>query len=316
MSAIDTFTDELQRLSVRFERNYPLSLVTTMRVGAPASVVVWVESDRQMESVIRLLMELEVDFRLIGRGSNLIIDDRQPFDEVFVVSGTKPDGFSISPSGVVEVYAGALLPALIHKVATWDLGGLEFLGGVPGTVGGAIVMNAGPRNWGICEFLEYVDVLTPSDGVVRVDGDQLEFGYRYCKLPVDGWILRAGIRFEDKPHGDIMMVIQSHMGDRRRKQPLDKPSAGSVFKNPPDIAAGYLIDKVGLKGYRVGGASISDKHANFIVNEGNASFEDIISLINLARREVWEEFGILLEPEVELIIHPDLREVTKLWDVQ
>jgi len=113
-----------------------------------------------------------------------------------------------------------------------------------------------------------------------------------------------------------MIEIRKHMNERKQKQPLDKPSAGSVFKNPPDVAAGYLIDKVGLKGYGIGGARISEKHANFIVNEGNASFEDIVSLMNLARREVWSKFGILLQPEVELLVHPELREVTELWDVQ
>jgi len=202
MISVDIFTSELERLGVRFKKNYPLSFATTMKVGAPAFVVVWVDNPSHMRSVVELLVSLGMDFHLIGQGSNLIIDDRKPFDEVFVITGTKPDEFSISPDGIVDVYAGALLPALIHKVATWNLGGLEFLGGVPGTVGGAIMMNAGPVEWGICEFLEHVDILTPSNDVVRIDKGQLEFGYRYCELPVDGWIIRAGIRFNTSRYHD------------------------------------------------------------------------------------------------------------------
>jgi len=278
-----------------------LSKYSTFKVGGKAKYVVKVSTAEQLVQAIRLFISHDIPFYILGGASNVLIDDK-PWDGGVIVTKTPPTDF-IYRDGLVEVFAGDYLPALIHKLASWDLAGFEFLVGVPGTVGGAIIMNAGTSKMGICDFVEKVEIVDIKGKKYVINRNEMSWGYRYCSLPLRGYIVKAWLRVIDKPAIDVLTYIREHMSWRRKHQPIDMPCAGSYFKNTPEFAAGYLIDQAGLKGYRIGGAQVSTKHANFIVNIGNATSSDILSLANYVKEAVKDKFGVLLEEEVKFISH-------------
>ncbi len=278
-----------------------LAKYSTFKIGGKAKYVIKAENRNQFIEGVRLFTEHGIPFYVLGGGSNVLIDDKD-WNGGVIITRTPPTDF-IYDNGIVEVYSGDFLPALVHKLASWDLGGLEFLVGVPGTVGGAIVMNAGSSSVGICDFVERVEVIDNSGNIYILHHSELSWGYRYCKLPVKGYISRAWLRVEDKSAHDVLAYVREHMAWRREHQPIDMPCAGSFFKNPPEAAAGYLIDKAGLKGYQVGGAQVSTKHANFIVNVGGATAADVLAVADHIKKTVKDKFGIDLSAEVRFIDH-------------
>lgn len=278
-----------------------LSKYSTFKIGGRAKYVIKVSSREEIVDAVNLFRRAHIPFYILGGASNVLIDDKD-WDGGVIITKTSPKNFKYT-NGLVEVFSGDYLPALVHKLASWDIGGLEFLVGVPGTVGGAIVMNAGTQEKGICDFVDKIEVLGFDGKVYIIDSKDINWGYRYCKIPVDGIITRAWLRVSDKPSNEILSFIREHMTWRREHQPIGKPCAGSFFKNPQEKPAGYLIDKAGLKGYTVGGAQISEKHANFIINNGNATASDVLRLASHVKSVVFDIFGIELVEEVKFIAH-------------
>ena len=158
----------------------------------------------------------------------------------------------------------------------------------------------------LCDFVEKIEIVDDEGNSLLIDKKELEWGYRYCKLPIKGYIVKAWLRVIDKSAKDILGFVREHMQWRREHQPIDMPCAGSFFKNPSETAAGYLIDQAGLKGYTVGDAQVSMKHANFIVNLGNAKASDVLAVANYVKEVVKDKFGIILENEVKYISHEQI----------
>ena len=282
---------------VNFEKQVPLARYTTFRIGGPADYLLCPESPEALAKAVSLLEEEGVSYFPLGGGSNLLVRDGGFRGAVLSLSGLKK---FFCEGDLVRAEAGVFLPSLLSFCVEKGLSGLEFLAGVPATVGGAVVMNAGAFGQEIKDVLE---------GILICRGEELEFlerkrlsiSYRALSLPPASVVVSATFRLNPSSPSEVKARISSFLAQRREKQPLSYPSAGSIFKNPPEAAAGYLIEAAGLKGMRRGGAEISRKHANFIVNTGKARAEDVLYLMEFAKERVFREFGIILEEEVRIV---------------
>lgn len=272
---------------------------TTLKIGGPAALFCQPRGFRKILRCCEILQENGTSYRVLGGGSNLLVNDRGVKGAV-IRSCWLPEEVAIEGTRV-EVPAGMALSQLMRVVVEAGLAGLEFAAGIPGTVGGAVVMNAG---WGGEEFgglVRKIWVYRPSVGVVELNRSQCQFGYRSSRFQESGEvILRVGLRLEFGDLEEMRAKKRKVLRQRRATLPLEYPSAGSVFKNPPGDYAGCLIESVGLKGKRIGGAQISDKHANFIINRGRATYRDVRRLIDLVQNEVRKQAGIDLELEIKV----------------
>ncbi len=278
-------------------RNIPLARYTTWGVGGPADFFVEPSDEQELADALRFAQEEGIIPFFIGSGSNLLVHDngfrgmvvRMSLLNEFSVDGTK-----------VTVQAGVKLPRLARITADMGLSGLEELAGIPGTIGGAIIQNAGAYGREIGELVNWVEIYG-DDGVERYRSDALKFLYRKTILPSEGPILRVQLELKKGVVERIRSRMRELLIDRHRKQPRGR-TAGSVFKNPEGARpAGWLLDRAGVKGLRVGGAEYSHIHANFIVNIGGASASDIFQLIQIGKRRVMEQFRIELETEVVMV---------------
>jgi len=267
---------------------------TTLGVGGAAR---WYFRPADRNAVIRTMALIPCDLPLLplGRGSNLLVADEGFPGLVMDLSCLT----ALHHEGtVVTAGAGLRMSRLAARCAEWGMAGLEFMATIPGDVGGGVAMNAGAFGQQTSDCLAQLEVVKPGGDTVALDAGALDMGYRRTRLPADALVLSA--RFILRP--DVPETIRERMRKMREKrsstQPLEQPNCGSVFKNPPGDHAARLIEAAGLKGFRIGGACISGKHANFIVNEGGARSSDVRRLICHARREVEQRFGVRLEPEV------------------
>lgn len=281
----------------------PLSRHTSYGIGGPALALIWPLDAGDLKEVLTLSLAGGVPVYFIGSGSNLLVSD-DGFHGV-VISLAKH--FKTVRIEGTRVYAqsGTMMGHFVKECFKHDLTGVESLIGVPGTLGGAIRMNAGAYGREISGFLTALEVMTLEGEEKRYERKDLSFGYRSSSLSADEVLLAASFDFPKGDPREIQALRDRASRSRKSTQPLRFRSAGSVFKNPsPETAAGYLIDKAGLKGSRRGDAEISPKHANFIINHGNASSEDVAWLIRLARKSVRERFGIDLELEIKTLGFP------------
>jgi len=280
---------------------------TTWRVGGPAEWFAEPADGAQLIALARWARERQLPLRVIGAGSNLLIADQGLAGLTVCIrrlQGSRVDG----ESGVVEAEAGEPIPTLARKVARAGLHGLEWAVGIPGTVGGAAVMNAGAQGGCTAEWLDSVLVLDPSGSgeSLRLRATDLDFDYRHSRLQQEP-LLVLSARFQLEPGHDPAAVsarTSANLHSRTSTQPYQQPSCGSVFRNPEPEKAGRLLESLGLKGTRIGGAEVSPIHANFIVNTGGATAADIDALIKLVRQRVWESTGIDLHPEVKRLGFP------------
>ena len=280
----------------------PLQEFTTWRVGGPAEWFAEPADGAQLVALARWAQERELPLRVIGAGSNLLIADRGLPGLTLCIrrlQGSRVDG----ESGVVEAEAGEPIPTLARKVARAGLHGLEWAVGIPGTVGGAAVMNAGAQGGCTAEWLDSVLVLdlSGSGEPHRIRAADLDFDYRHSRLQHEP-LLVLSTRFLLEPGHEPAAVTartSANLHSRTSTQPYQQPSCGSVFRNPEPEKAGWLVESLGLKGTRIGGAEVSPLHANFIVNSGGATAADIDALINLVQQRVRESTGIDLHPEVK-----------------
>ena len=279
----------------------PLAEYTTWRVGGPAEWLVEPTGLDDIETWLLWAKNRDLACRVIGAGSNLLIhDDGLPG---LTLCLRKLQGVTIDPnSGLVEALAGEPIPSLARRVAKAGLHGLEWSVGIPGTVGGAAVMNAGAQGGCIADRLESVRVMPIQGGdSFELSADQLDFAYRHSRLQQDGLVVLSA-RFHLEPGHDpkeLKRITSGNLSHRTTTQPYQQPSCGSVFRNPEPQKAGRLIEEMGLKGTRIGGAEVSTLHANFIVNTGDAQARDIHQLIHLVQDRIKAAHGIHLHPEVK-----------------
>jgi UDP-N-acetylmuramate dehydrogenase len=275
-----------------------LAPYTSFRIGGPAEILAEPATVDELLETLRLVRESEAPFFYLGLGSNLLIAD-DGFDGVVIRARGELD--KISMIGEVDVEAGpsARLLRLTTFAAVRNLSGMEPLSGIPGTVGGGLFMNAGAYGGEISDILADVDAVTSDGELVRMEREEIRFGYRTAPELQDCTILRSRYRFARGDRRSIFGEMRRVWRLRREKQPLDFPSAGSIFKRPPGFFAGKLIEDVGGKGLRVGGAMVSPKHAGIFINAGGATAKDVAALVREVRQRVYDQFHVLLENEVK-----------------
>lgn len=281
-------------------RQEPMSLHTTFRIGGPADLFVTPGSIQAVADSIRICKETQTPYAVIGNGSNLLVSDTG-YRGVIIQIGRNLNQVSVNGEEI-RAQAGAMLSVIAKTALSESLTGFEFASGIPGTLGGAAVMNAGAYGGEMKDVLTEVTVLTREGEIRTVPAEKLEMGYRTSLAAKNGWIiLEAVLKFQKGDAEAIRGRMEELKMQRVTKQPLDLPSAGSTFKRPEGYFAGKLIMDAGLRGFTVGGAQISEKHCGFVVNKGGATAEDVRNLICAVQKKVQEEAGVKLEPEVKFL---------------
>ena len=278
----------------------PMSRHTTFRIGGPADLFVAPENTDEIKKLIAICKEEEVPYFILGNGSNLLVSDKGY--RGVIIQLYRSFGQITLKENEIHAQAGALLSGIAAMAREASLTGFEFAGGIPGTLGGAVVMNAGAYGGEMKDVLKEVTVLTPEGEIVTLQADELQMGYRTSVVKEAGYIvLEAVISLKEGNPEEIKNRMQELAAMRSSKQPLSYPSAGSTFKRPEGYFAGKLIMDSGLRGYQVGGAQVSEKHCGFVINAGNATAKDVTTLMADVQRIVMEKFGVKLEPEVKLL---------------
>lgn len=283
------------KLPKNLERNFPLKNLTTFKTGGNARYFINARSVEDIINAIKFARDRSMDFFILGNGSNVLFSD-QGFDGVVIKIGMK--NFVIKDNGII-VEAGVFMPKLVREVSAKGLTGLEEFIGIPGSVGGCIYMNAGTKNKEIKDVIKSVKLLDTHTFEVY-DLNEIKFSYRTSNIK--NAVILSGV-FNVQP-GEISIIkrkIKEELEIRRKTQPVASYNAGCIFKNPPGLKSGELIEKLGLKGYKINGAMVSTRHANFIINDGNATSSSILKLIRFIQNEVYEKTGIKLELELRLV---------------
>uniref|UniRef100_UPI0040567BD1 UDP-N-acetylmuramate dehydrogenase n=1 Tax=Agathobacter sp. TaxID=2021311 RepID=UPI0040567BD1 len=277
----------------------PMKKHTTFRIGGNADMFVSPKLSR-IPQVISLAKAHAVPITIIGNGSNLLVGDKGI--RGLVVCLSKPADEIALNGSLMTIGAGTLLSKAASEAASWGLSGLEFAAGIPGTLGGAMVMNAGAYGGEMKDIVVSVKVLTDEAEILELDAAELDLSYRHSCIPEKGYIvLGATVKLTPRAESEIRGEMADYKNRRIEKQPLEYPSAGSTFKRPEGYFAGKLVEDAGLKGYTVGGAQVSKKHSGFVINVGDATAADVLQLIKDVQKKVYEQFGVTLEPEVKMI---------------
>lgn len=280
------------------KENVSLKTLTTLKVGGISKYVFYPKDVTSLKKALTLFKENNINYKIFGNGSNIIPSDKI-YDGV-IIKLSSLNNLKIEDE-VIEVEAGYSLMKLAKEVIKLGLSGLEWACGIPGTIGGAVYMNAGAYKQDMSFVLEKITALDENMNIVTLNKDELDFSYRHSRLMEENLIcLSATLKLEKKDISLIEEVVNKRKEKRMETQPLEYPSAGSVFRNPFNDFAGRLVEECNLKGKQIGGAMISLKHANFIINKDNATGKDVLDLINLAKKEVKEKFNIELKQEQEL----------------
>lgn len=282
----------------RVKKEEPMRLHTTFRVGGPADLFVSPNSVEEVCKVTALCREEGVPYYIMGNGSNLLVSD-QGYRGVIIQFYKEMNDISVEGT-LLRAQAGALLSAVANRALSESLTGFEFAAGIPGTLGGACVMNAGAYGGEMKDVLKAVTVLTQEGEVLTLSNEELELGYRTSVIAREHYIvLEAEIALSEGKKEEIQAVMDDLKERRITKQPLEYPSAGSTFKRPEGYFAGKLIQDAGLRGFQVGGAQVSEKHCGFVINKDHATAAEIAELIRQVSEKVEAQFGVKLEPEVK-----------------
>ena len=278
----------------------PMAAHTTFRIGGPADYFVMPETVEELANVLKLCREEKVPYFILGNGSNLLVGDKG-FSGVVIQLYKNFDGLSVEGTRVTAK-SGAMLIRVAKEAAKAGLTGLEFASGIPGTIGGAMVMNAGAYGGEMKDVVTSVTVLTQNGDIKTLSGEEMNFRYRGSVVEEEGYIvLEAVMELAEGKLEEIQARIEELSVQRRTKQPIEYPSAGSTFKRPEGYFAGKLIQDANLRGYQVGGAQVSEKHCGFVINAGGATAADVMQLMQDVSDRVKEQFGVTLEPEVKRI---------------
>ncbi|MDT8900555.1 UDP-N-acetylmuramate dehydrogenase [Anaeroselena agilis] len=297
----DDFSTQLQNIisGPRLLLDEPMSKHTTFRIGGPADYLVLPASAREVAAVLILARECGIPVTILGNGSNVLVRDKGIRGLVLKFDVTMG---SIRHNGAtVKAGAGASLGDVARYAAAQGLTGLEFAVGIPGSIGGAVFMNAGAYEGEIGCFVSAVTAVCPDGRLQRFAHADIRFGYRDSIFQHNGCIIcEVELALTAGDDAAIDRKMNDYTSRREAKQPIEMPSAGSTFKRPPGYFAGTLIEQAGLKGYKIGGAQVSGKHAGFIVNAGGATAADVLALIKEVQRKVQDRFGVRLQPEVRI----------------
>ena len=281
-------------------KNELLKSHTTFRIGGPADYFVTPENADQLKAVIEVCKTNHIPWYIIGNGSNLLVGDAG-YRGVIIQIYRNMNNIKVVED-TLEVQAGALLSRISAAALEHSLTGMEFASGIPGTIGGAVVMNAGAYGGEMKDIVSSVTVLKKNGTIVDIPAEKMEFGYRTSVIKKEQYIvLGAVLRLQKGEEHAIRERMEELRKQRTSKQPLEYPSAGSTFKRPEGYFAGKLIMDAGLRGYRVGDAMVSEKHCGFVINAGNATARDVRTLMDDVSRRVREQFGVELEPEVKFL---------------
>lgn len=301
MSIKDLYDKLIERIKPEHVmKNEPMCKYTSFKIGGPADLLIMPNGVEEVQHAIKVCKAFGVEYFIMGNGSNLLVRDK----------GIRGVGIKIAENfSKVEIegdqviaQGGILLSKLSKAIMEKGLEGFEFASGIPGTLGGAIAMNAGAYGGEMKDVLQGVSVVDDRGNIVYLNNEELELGYRSSMVQKKGWIvLEAEMKFKKGDYSKIKAKVKDFTERRTSKQPLSLPSAGSTFKRPPGHFAGKLIEDAGLKGVRVGGAQVSELHGGFVVNVDHATAEDVIHLIKLVQKTVRDQFGVELTPEVKII---------------
>ncbi|WP_243114273.1 UDP-N-acetylmuramate dehydrogenase [Blautia faecicola] len=286
--------------SDQFLREEPMKKHITFRVGGPAACFLTPSTKEQIREILHICQEEKTPYFILGNGSNLLVSD-QGFDGVVLQVYKNMNQVTVEGEHL-RVQAGALLSATARKALEAGLTGMEFAAGIPGTMGGAAVMNAGAYGGEMKDILESVTVLTPEGEQKELKNEELQLGYRTSVVKEKGYIVLEAVLSLKKGDPEAIKSRMDELKEQRvTKQPLEYPSAGSTFKRPEGYFAGKLIQDAGLRGYQVGGAQVSEKHCGFVINKENATAKDVVDLIHDVQRIVYEKFQVQLETEVKFL---------------
>lgn len=284
--------------AAKIQKDEPMKKHTTFRIGGPADYFIMPSNEKELAEAVRVCRKFLIPIYIVGNGSNLLVSD-QGYEGVIIQIYKQMNRVEITENEI-HAQAGALLSMIANRAMEAELTGFEFAAGIPGTLGGACVMNAGAYGGEMKDVLETVTVLTRDGDVKTLTKDELELGYRTSVIAKKDYIvLSAVIRLENGRKEEIKAVMDDLKEKRITKQPLEYPSAGSTFKRPEGYFAGKLIQDAGLRGFQVGGAQVSEKHCGFVVNKDQATAVDVMNLMNQVSDKVYEMSGVRLEPEVK-----------------
>ncbi len=277
----------------------PMRKFTSMQVGGPADSLLFPRNVEELKKVVRHARRRKIPFLILGRGTNLVVKDGGI--RGWVISLTRGMKKIRMDGEVVEAEAGLFLQRLVQYSIRKGLTGLEPFFGIPGTVGGGVAMNAGAWGSELRDILLSVTLMREDGEIVERSRSKLRFSYRGLAIPSSWIILKGRFGLKTGKKEEILDRVKSYSEMRKKRQPLDYPSAGSVFKNPKEGPAGKWIEEAGLKGFQMGQAMVSDRHANFIINLGKAKAEEVIRLMEFVEKKIYEEKGISLEREVKVV---------------
>jgi UDP-N-acetylmuramate dehydrogenase len=298
---------EIKNFKGEVLRNEPLSKHTSFGIGGPADLLVYPADSEDLAALLREIGAQKLNFVVLGGGTNILVRDggfRGVAISLRRLNAIRVEREYRSLGGTyaaVYAEAGATLAKVISFTANEALTGLEFATGIPGTIGGAVCMNAGTAEGEMGDVVETVTLLTPGGELVTRSKDEMGFGYRTASVPAGHVVLSAMLQLRHDEKKKIEAKVKALMDKRKERQPWGLPNAGSMFKNPLDESAGKLIESAGLKGKTVGNAQISEKHANFIVNTGKAKAADVLALMEIVKQTVLDVHGARLEPEIKII---------------
>lgn len=286
-----------RNIDIRF--NEPMSRYTSLKIGGPADVALFPD-EPSLPELIRTLTKEGIQYIVIGGGTNILVKDMGIDGAVIFTS--KMNNITLNAEcSMLNAKAGCSLQKVINLCVDKGLSGLEGLAGIPGSMGGAIAGNAGSFGYEIKDVVKSVNLLMADGDIRELSASDMDFQYRSAKIPSDSIIVSAVLSLKKDELFEIKKRFMEFIDEKKSRQPVSKPSAGCVFKNPKDIAAGKLIDDAGCKGMRVGDIEVSAMHANFFINTGKGTADDFLKLIDMVSKKVKDKFGIILEPEIRII---------------
>ena len=291
--------EKTDNINLDIKENFPMKDYTTIKIGGPAKYLIYPNSIKDLINLLNKLHNENEKFIVLGAGSNTVISDEGI--KQFIISTRKLKKFKINESDLtVEAECGAMMSSLMNNSIKLGLTGFEFWAGIPGTVGGGVYMNAGANGGETKDCVKEIYIWHEGNEI-KLDREDINFEYRKSNLPSGSIVTRAVFQLQKGNKEEIQKNVKKYLEYRNSTQPVKWANTGSIFKNPKEIPAGKLLEELGFKGKTVGGAKFSDLHANFIVNENNATAIDVKNLINSAKKQAFEQRNIKLETEVEFI---------------
>lgn len=292
----------LERLNISFLKEEPMKNHTSFRTGGNAELFAIPENEDEIKAIIRACKEVDVPYFVLGNGSNILVPDEGIRKRVVIYLGDNLSYINEKEDGTIVAGAGTKLIQLCRYALSKELSGLEFAYGIPGSVGGAAYMNAGAYGGEMKDILVKINHINEDGTDGSFEGAEMDLSYRHSAYSSENKVITSvEIKLQKGEKEKIEAEMKDFLGRRKDKQPLEYPSAGSVFKRPEGYFAGALVEQSGLKGKRIGGAMVSEKHAGFIINYDNATTSDVLSLIEFCRETVKEKFGVTLEAEIKTV---------------